>query len=83
MITKIHLAAIAVVGTVALGGCSTFPEKFQWTEAKVVEAAWLKPRPQAVTPVYCYRTIGSAMCYAWPRKYQESRLLGYAGPAPY
>jgi hypothetical protein len=79
----IQLAAIAVLLSVTLGGCSGFPEKHQWTEAKVVAASWLKPRAHAVTPIYCYRTIGRAVCYGWPKEHQETRLVGYSGPAPY
>jgi hypothetical protein len=83
MTGKFNLAVIAAVLTVALGGCSGFPENSQWTEAKVVESSWLKPRALAVTPSYCYRTIGTPVCYGWPKEHQETRLVGFSGPAPY
>lgn len=82
--TKIsHLTAIAVLFAVALGGCTLFPKNSQWTEAMVVEEAWLKPRPLPVTPVYCYRTIATPVCYDWPVEHQASRIVGYSGPSPY
>ena len=40
------------------------------------------PRAQAVKPVYCYRTIGNPVSYGWPKEHQETRLVGYSGPAP-
>ena len=76
-------AVIAAVIAVALGGCSGFPENSQWTEGKVVESSWLKPRALPVSPSYCYRTIGTPVCYDWPKEHQETRLVGYSGPAPY
>jgi len=83
MTGNFNLAAIAVVLLVSLGGCTGFPENSQWTEARVVEASWLKPRPMQVTPAYCYRTIGTPVCNGWPKDHQGSRLVGYSGPAPY
>lgn len=83
MTGKFNLAVIAAVLSVALGGCIGFPGNSQWTEAKVVESSWLKPRALPVTPTYCYRTIGTAVCYGWPKEHQETRLVGYSGPAPY
>ena len=83
MTRYIHLAAIAVLVSVTLIGCSGYPQKHQWTEAKAVAEPYLLPRALAVTPTYCYRTIGTPVCYGWPKKYQETRLVGYAGPAPY
>ncbi len=82
MMKTSYLAAIAAVVTVALGGCVDYPQKFQWSEAKVVESGWLKPRAQAVRPTYCYRTIGTPECYAWPLDNQGTRLVGYTGPSP-
>lgn len=83
MTNKIHLAAIAVLLSITLSACSGFPEKHQSTEAKVVAAAWLMPRALAVRPIYCYRTIGTPVCYGWPKEHQKTRLVGYSGPAPY
>lgn len=76
------MTAIAVLLSITLGGCSKYPQKYQWTEAKAVAEPWLMPRAQAVKPVYCYRTIGNPVCYGWPKEHQETRLVGYSGPAP-
>ncbi|MEE2970762.1 MAG: hypothetical protein VX741_11585 [Pseudomonadota bacterium] len=77
------VAAIAVLLSVTLGGCAGYLQKHQSTEAKVVAEPFLTPRALAVVPTYCYRTIGTPVCYGWPKEHQKTRLVGYAGPAPY
>lgn len=43
----------------------------------------MKPRVDIPEPIYCYRTLGTAMCYDEPREGEKSRLVGYFGPRPY
>lgn len=78
-----YVAALAVMILITLGGCSGFPENSHWTEAKAVDYGWLKPRAQAITPTYCYRTIGTPVCYGWPLDEGGTRLVGFAGPSPH
>ncbi len=83
MTRKSFLTAVAAVCLVALAGCSGYPEKYQWTEAKVVTHGWLEARAMAVEPLYCYRTLSTPECFAWPQKGEERRLVGHYGPKPF
>lgn len=68
----------------ALGGCSFNDiRKHRSTERSVLQTGWLKPKVYIAEPIYCYRTLGTPMCYDEPREGQENRLVGYFGPRAY
>ena len=50
---------------------------------KFLDGLAATPRTLAVVPTYCHRTIGTPVCYVWPKEHQNTRLVGYAGPAPH
>lgn len=86
------LVAILFLGLSACGDPSSmitmaqfagFPETNQWTEAKVLKLGWISAPLQRTEPIYCYSTLARPVCYSWPVKGQESRLVGYLGPAPF
>lgn len=50
---------------------------------QVLSAGWLEDdAPPAVTPIYCYETIGSNDCYQQPVDGAGNRLRGFEGPPP-
>lgn len=68
----------------ALGGCSLKDvAKARSTERSILQLGWVKPKVYFPEPIYCYRTLGTPMCYDEPREGQENRLVGYFGPRAY
>ncbi len=73
-----------VLLAVSLGGCSLSDiAKNRSTEYSVLQTGWLKPKVHHPEPIYCYRTLGSPMCYDEPREGEENRLVGHFGPRAY
>ncbi len=68
----------------ALGGCG-FQDilKHRSTERSILGTGWVKPKVHYAAPIYCYRTLGSPMCFEEPREGDENRLVGQFGPRAY
>ena len=80
------LGALLVVSAAAsIAGCSGLEQSVQ-SAVGGVTAAFQPPKEEpepAVTPTYCYRTLGRVNCYPQPLPASEAnRLVGYQGPAP-
>lgn len=76
--------AAALGAALALSACEN-----PWSEHlpdfdQVLSAGWLEDDapPPAVTPVYCYHTIGANDCYEQPVDGAGNRLQGFVGPPP-
>jgi hypothetical protein len=69
----------------ALAGCEDAPFRLEygWTEERALAYTWLTPRPEAVDPAYCYRTLAQPDCFSRPQPRQATRLVGFLGPEPY
>ena len=52
--------------------------EFGWTEARMLRDGWLKSYPIAEAPVYCYRTLADADCFAKPQAGQKDRQISPA-----
>jgi hypothetical protein len=84
MIRPAFSVLLAVLLGSTLGGCGLEDlVKHRSTERSIIETGWVTPRVHLPEPIYCYRTLGTAMCYDEPREGEESRLVGHFGPRPY
>ena len=76
--------ALLLAALVVLGGCAAAKEynkRYGWTEAKMLEAGWLPPRPLQVERIYCYRTLARPECYRAEQIDETNRLIGKFEPA--
>ena len=49
-------------------------DEFGWTEARMLNNAWLKTYPIAQPPIYWYNTLGDADCFPKPKREHKDRL---------
>ncbi len=84
MTRTVHRVLIAVSLGFVLGGCGIQDiTNHRSTERSILQIGWVKPTVYIAEPIYCYRTLGTPMCYDEPRQGDESRIIGFFGPRPY
>ncbi|MCX7338362.1 MAG: hypothetical protein NTX76_03655 [Alphaproteobacteria bacterium] len=67
---------LLVTMMMALSACNPFwPAKPD--SEKIVKSGWAeKGQAYDPPPLYCYKTLGDPVCYAYPLEGGESRLVG-------
>jgi len=72
--TPILLSLVFLPLLMMLGGCDSINE---YRAQKILNGGWVGPTAtKNPGPLYCYRTLGTPMCYYEPLPGEEERLIG-------